>query len=176
MRLTTALFFYPVLVSAMPYSVDANDDERRGDVLPPGQCGLYLAPSSLPFAGLGIFSGTNILADTSINDFVGGTYPGYDPSGPPLWTDIAIPIEDDYKALPYRGQQRYPSWLGYVWPKRGGALTIWWEDETFPYPEPVLAKMDPGLQVADGTEFFEDDYNEDDTQNIAMNAFSPGLA
>ena len=179
MRLATALLPFLVLCSVDARSSD--DDERRGDILPPGQCGLYLAPSSLPFAGLGLFSGTNIPADTPINEFIAGTYPGYDPNGPPLWTDLAIPIADDRKALPYRGQQRHPSWLGYVWPKRVGALAQMWDSETFPRPEPGLANMDPGLQLADGIEFFMDDYNEDTQDDDdfepsnRINAFAPGL-
>lgn len=157
------------------------DEEKQGDPLPPGQCGLYLAPSSLPFAGLGLFSGTKISADSPINEFLGGTYPGYSgETNSPLWSDLAIPIADDYKALPYRGQQRFPSWLGYVWPKEVGALVSF--RTAFPEIEPGLIAMDPGLQIADGIEFFMDDhpsnedFDEDHEPSVRMNAFSPGIA
>eukprot|EP00986_Skeletonema_menzelii_P017587 scaffold20570_cov148-Skeletonema_menzelii.AAC.8 len=177
-------FLYLVLqnLSVEARSSDDDNDERSGEVLPPGQCGLYLAPSSLPFAGLGLFSGTSIPANTPLNNYIGGTYPGYNPNDPPLWTDIAIPIADDYKALPFRGQQLCPSWLGYVWPKHLGALVNLWNNQPFPTVQPGLPKMDPGLQLADGIEFFMDDYDEE-TQNdddfepsTRINAFSPGLA
>ena len=154
--------------------------KASGGQLPPGQCGVYLAPSTLPFAGLGLFSGTDIPVDTSINEFIGGTYPGYEKNRPPLWTDLAIPIADDYKAVPFRGQQRVPSWLGYVWPKHVGAMIDLYQDKPFPNIEPGLRKMDPGLQLADGIDFFMDDYNEnsdeDHEPSVRINAFSPGIA
>ena len=74
--------------------------------LPHGQCGLYLAPSTLPHDGLGLFSGSTIPYDHSANEYIGGAFPGYnDDEDPSLWTDLYIPIADDYKALPYQGQQ-----------------------------------------------------------------------
>jgi len=100
---------------------DDDNDEEKVDLLPPGKCGLYLAPSSLPGAGIGLYSGTRIPYDYSINEYIGGTFPGYDDDRhPPLWNDLYIPIADKYKALPYRGQQRFPSWLGYIWPNEFG--------------------------------------------------------
>ena len=100
---------------------DEDTDEEKVDLLPPGKCGLYLAPSSLPGAGIGLYSGTRIPYDYSINEYIGGTFPGYDDDRhPPLWNDLYIPIADKYKALPYRGQQRFPSWLGYIWPNEFG--------------------------------------------------------
>jgi len=100
---------------------DDDNDEEKVDLLPPGKCGLYLAPSSLPGAGIGLYSGTRIPYDYSINEYIGGTFRGYDDDRhPPLWNDLYIPIADKYKALPYRGQQRFPSWLGYIWPNEFG--------------------------------------------------------
>ena len=100
---------------------DEDTDEEKVDLLPPGKCGLYLAPSSLPGAGIGLYSGTRIPSDYSINEYIGGTFPGYDDDRhPPLWSDLYVPIADKYKALPYRGQQRFPSWLGYIWPNEFG--------------------------------------------------------
>jgi len=100
---------------------DEDTDEEKVELLPPGKCGLYLAPSSLPGAGIGLYSGTRIPYDYSINEYIGGTFPGYDDDRhPPLWNDLYIPIADKYKALPYRGQQRFPSWLGYIWPNEFG--------------------------------------------------------
>ncbi len=177
MRWTTTALLLMLVTAAVSMS--------RGDaVLAPGQCGLYLAPSTLPFAGLGLFSGTDIPVNTPLNDYIGGTFPGHDHpnASPPLWTDLAIPIADDYKALPYRGQQLYPSWLGYVWPRQLGAIVNnLWDNPPFPMVEPGMPKMDPGLQLADGLDFFLDD-NTDDTNHdnhipsIKMNVFSPGLA
>jgi hypothetical protein len=70
-------------------AADYDDDES----LPHGQCGLYLAPSTLPHAGLGLFSGSAIPFDHSVNEYIGGTFPGYDDDKhPPLWTDLFIPI------------------------------------------------------------------------------------
>lgn len=161
----------------------ANGEENEEGVqLPPGQCGLYLAPSSLPFAGLGIYSGTVVPEDNMLNDFIGGTYPGFEneKNPTPLWTDIAIAIADDYKALPYRGQQKYPSWLGYVWPRKQGAMSYYWDDDAYPQTDPALRDVDPGLQKADGLWFFIDDYthleHKEYTPRLRMNAFVPGIA
>lgn len=151
--------------------------------LPNDQCGLYLAPSTLPHAGLGVFSGSAIPFDHSVNEYIGGTFPGYDDDKhPPLWTDLFIPIADDYKALPYRGQQRFPSWLQYIWPKSPGALSDL-TTTAFPNVPHELWDFDLGLNFADGIEFFADDFDDKRSKTMPnyqpeerVNAFVPGLA
>ena len=135
------------------------------------QCGLYLAPSTLPHAGLGLFSGTDIPHNHSVNEYISGKFPEYDDgSDAPSWTDLFIPIVDHYKALPYRGQQRFPSWLQYIWPTHHNALADL--ENSFPDVPHVLWEFDLGLNFADGVEFYT--YNGDQKERI--NAFSPGLA
>ena len=150
--------------------------------VPIGQCGLYLAPSSLPYAGLGVFSGSPYIPyEHSVNEYVGGTYPGFDDdSDPPLWTDLYVPIADTLKALPYRGQQRFPSWLQYIWPEEPGAMSEL-TTKPFPFVPQHMWDFDQGLDSADGLDFFLDDYIDDvslewRTPNVQVNAFVPGLA
>ncbi len=159
-------------------------------LIPPGQCALYLAPSSLPHAGLGLYSGLNIPFDQSINDYIGGTYPGYnDDDDPPLWTDLILPILDQYKALPHRGQQRFPSYLSYIYPEYKGALSDL-NIETKPFPSiPVeLRDFDTGFDRADGIEYYIDDLppeladelkeyfdSKSDSDSGYISAFVPGL-
>ncbi|KAL3760192.1 hypothetical protein ACHAWU_001702 [Discostella pseudostelligera] len=150
--------------------------------LPIGQCGLYLAPSSIPYAGLGLYSGSPFIPhEHSVNEYIGGTFPGYDDeSDPPLWTDLYVPIADSYKALPYRGQQRFPSWLQYIWPEEPGAMSDF-DTKPFPYIPQHMWDFDQGLDSADGLDFFLDDYIDEAslewrTPEIQVNAFVPGLA
>ena len=162
---------------------EGEEDEEK-DWIDPGKCALYLAPSSLPHAGLGIFTGIAIPYDRSVNEYIGGTFPGYnDDEDTPLWGDAQIVIADKYKALPYRGQQRWPSWLQYIWPESPGALSDF-TTKPFPVVPPQLWDFDHGLNSANGLEFYMDDISEDmmgkmdpewqPTQRV--NAFVPGLA
>ena len=140
-----------------------------------GQCGLYLAPSSLSRAGLGLYSGIAIPYGKSVNEYIGGTFPGYDDDvHPPLWTDMYVPISDDYKSLPYRGQSRFPSWLSYVWPRTPGALSDL-TTTAFPVVPEELWDIDLGLNHADGLHFHLDD-GANGKRNVRVNAFVPGLA
>ena len=150
--------------------------------LPFGQCGLYLAPSSLPHAGLGLYSGSPYIPyEQSVNEYIGGTFPGYDDdSDPPLWTDLYVPIADNLKALPYRGQQRFPSWLQYIWPEEPGAMSDF-DTKPFPFIPQHMWDFDQGLDSADGLDFFLDDYIDDASlewrePTVQVNAFVPGLA
>ena len=162
---------------------DDDDDDDDNESLPHGQCGLYLAPSTLPHAGLGLFSGSAIPFDHSVNEYIGGTFPGYDDDEhPPLWTDVFIPIADDYKALPYRGQQRFPSWLQYVWPRSTGALSDF-TTTAFPVVPQELWDFDLGFNYADGIKFFADDMTDKLSKmkpirhpKERVNAFVPGLS
>ena len=153
---------------------DDDDDDDYAPPLPPGQCGLFLAPSTLPHAGLGLFSGSYIPFSHSVNEYISGTFHGYnDDTDPPIWTDLYIPIADDYKALPYRGQQRFPSWLQYIWPKEHGALTDL-DVESFPTVPVELWDFDLGLNLADSIKLYT--VSEQGKHNERVNAFVPGLA
>ncbi|KAL7546728.1 hypothetical protein ACHAWF_010059 [Thalassiosira exigua] len=147
------------------------DDESlsspEADPLPPGRCGLYLAPSSLPRAGLGLFAGHPVPRGRSVNRYLGGTFESEEGGGGgdgrdderngardrrPLWTDLFVPLYDERKSYPRRGQQRLPSWLGYVWPSEPGALTDLNGDQ-HPAVTEGFWGFDAGLDVADGLRF-----------------------
>ena len=137
---------------------DGKSAEERGPRRRGGdRCGLYLAPSSLPHAGLGLYSGADVPHEASVNEHVGGgTRPDTDDGdedAAPLWTDVFVAVADlylEYKALPYRGQQRFPSWLQYVWQETPGAFP---ESETLPKVHHSLWGFDEGLNHADGLRF-----------------------
>jgi len=168
--------------AAAPNSHGANDALPR-----PGRCALFLAPSSLPHAGLGLFSGATIPFDHPVNEYIGGTFAGYDDDvDPPLWTDMFIPLGDPYyKALPYRGQQRFPSWLGYVWPEEPEATAELTDTYIFSFPAVPshVWDFDMGLNDADGLEFYADDLNDvmfqkhlDFEPSEKVSALVPGIA
>jgi hypothetical protein len=161
--------FLGLLTTATPTTAAK---EQQEDSVVNYQCGLYLAPSTLPHAGLGLFSGTDIPQSHSVNEYIGFD----DDNDAPLWTDLFIPIADDYKALPFRGQQRFPSWLQYIWPKYIGSVSDLDEPsaEAFPNVPHMLWDFDTGLNFADGVEFYVDDVDGQQTERI--NAFVPGLA
>eukprot|EP00569_Conticribra_weissflogii_P003745 CAMPEP_0171329356 /NCGR_PEP_ID=MMETSP0878-20121228/1216_1 /TAXON_ID=67004 /ORGANISM="Thalassiosira weissflogii, Strain CCMP1336" /LENGTH=1054 /DNA_ID=CAMNT_0011829333 /DNA_START=95 /DNA_END=3259 /DNA_ORIENTATION=- len=152
---------------------DISKQQFENDFLPPNQCALYLAPSTLPNAGLGLFSGVSIPMSSDINEYIGGTFPGYDDDiHPPLWNDLHIPIADPYKTLPYRGQQKFSSWLGYVWPEYEGAfLHDGMHNNPFPSVPSEMFEFDGGLNSATGLEFY---VNIDD--ETRMSSFAPGIA
>lgn len=141
------------------------------------QCALYLAPSSLPHAGLGLYSGRPLPVDASLSD---------DERGGGGWTDLFVPLGDPfYKALPHRGQQRFPSWLGYVWPEEPQALAELPDTFVFSFPAVPsrLWDFDAGLNDADGIEFYADDLNDamyerfpDFEPSQKVSAFVPGVA
>lgn len=165
----------------------SNADEN--DLPAPDQCALYLAPSTLPRGLLGLFSGHAIPKSENANVYLGGTYPGfqYDDDDDPLWSDLYIPVADVYKTLPYRGQQRFPSWLSYVWPSEPGAFHHEGEMNPFPTFPDELKDYDDGLNHADGLEFYMDDYaddreaeegrlHRDKRPRRRISALAPGLA
>mmetsp|Transcript_5388 Transcript_5388/g.9648 ORF Transcript_5388/g.9648 Transcript_5388/m.9648 type:complete len:365 (-) Transcript_5388:445-1539(-) len=122
-----------------PTNTNSDDEDER---LPhAGQCALYLAPSSLPHAGLGLFSGTSIS----------------EKEHPSLWTDLFVPVADQYKALPYRGQQRFPSWLQYIWQSSPGALSDLTTNSPYPVVPSEIWDFDDGLNSADGVKFYFND-------------------
>ena len=172
-------------------STKKEEDQEDVDELPPGQCALYLAKSSLPHAGLGLYSGVAAPAGSSLNEYIGGTsFPGDDDdedddddTDAPLWTDLFVPISDLYKALPYRGQQRFPSWLQYIWPEEPGALSDLDGNKPFPDVPLELFDFDTGLNYATGLKFYMDDLNDqiyallpDFRPRQRVSAFVPGIA
>lgn len=112
-------------------------------------CSLYLAPSSIPNAGLGIYTAVNL------------------PYGATVGDDFFIPIKDHLKTYPYRGQQRFLSWLRYVWPKEIDAFYPTYDAPVFP-SIPSSFFMEGGLNAARGTNF------RDGKERVS--AFSPGIA
>lgn len=132
------------------------------------QCLLHLAPSSLPHAGLGLFAGSTHALDTSLNSNS---------------IDKVLPILDKYKALPYRGQQRFPSYLAYMWTEHKGALAEFSLDEAdgprsaFPTVPSELWDVNIGLDGADGMEFYKSDAaSGNNLDPRVINAFVPGFA
>lgn len=158
------------------------EEEQKDNVLNNNnnnnQCGLYLAPSTLPHAGLGLFSGYDIPQKHSVNEYIGfyNDKEEEEEEEDARWTDLFIPIADEYKALPFRGQERFPSWLQYIWPKYIGAMSDLDEsnDLAFPNVPHVLWDFDTGLNYADGVEFYVDDVHGQ--QKERTNAFVPGIA
>eukprot|EP00578_Thalassiosira_sp_NH16_P008917 CAMPEP_0181108662 /NCGR_PEP_ID=MMETSP1071-20121207/17750_1 /TAXON_ID=35127 /ORGANISM="Thalassiosira sp., Strain NH16" /LENGTH=966 /DNA_ID=CAMNT_0023192281 /DNA_START=91 /DNA_END=2991 /DNA_ORIENTATION=- len=157
------------------------------------QCSLYLAPSTLPHSGLGLFSGLAIPVDESINEYTSRS-PADDHApqrdegtdAATSWSDMFIPLGDPhYKALPHRGQQRFPSWLRYIWPEKPESLATLEDTFLFSFPAvPAhLWDFDQGLNHADGLEFYLDDLNDelferypDWESTERASAFVPGLA
>ena len=61
------------------------------------QCTLYIAPSLIPNAKLGVFTVVDIPKGSNVGE-----------------SEMYIPLVDKYKTIPYRGQHRWLSWLDYV--------------------------------------------------------------
>jgi hypothetical protein len=60
-------------------------------------CSLFIAPSLIPNAGMGIFTGQDIDEGATIGE-----------------PELFITLADKFKTIPYRGQHRWLSWLNYV--------------------------------------------------------------
>jgi hypothetical protein len=129
---------------------NANEDDTN-------TCSLYMARSSIPNAGLGIYTGVDVPEGESISDL----------------EDLFIPIADKYKTIPYRGQQRFLSWLGYVWPTEIDAFYPSYHDGSFPYLHRHFYLTPEGLNGADDGLFF---YADGDQQEVPINALAPGMA
>ena len=90
---------------------------------------------------------------------------------------MVIPIADEYKSHPYRGQERFPSYLAYVWGERPGLFSGDDFERTshFPRVPRELWDVDLGLNDADGLKFYmDDDHRGGDDGRIS--GLSPGLA
>jgi len=127
-------------------------------------CSLYLAPSSIPGAGLGVYTGKDLPAGEPIlGGDTGDSEEPYNVAG-----DAFVPIEDVYKTIPYRGQQLFLSWLGYVWPAYPDAF-YHSSGKSFPAIPDSHYKVDEGLNTATSVEFFDDEEER-------ISVFAPGIA
>ena len=117
------------------------------------ECKLYMAPSSLPGAGWGLYTAQDLPEGSS----VGADY-----------ADLYVPIQDRFKTLPYKGQQHFLSWLSYIWPERINAFWHTYNDEVFPEIPMARYGFDEGLNAASTFQF------TDGTDIVS--AFSPGIA
>jgi hypothetical protein len=127
-----------------PSNLFDNDEEET--------CTLYLAESSIEGAGLGIYTTKDIPYGSKVGE-----------------EDMFIPILDRFKTLPYRGQQHFLSWLGYVWPDKIDAFYHTYHDGSFPTVPNSMYKVDEGLNSAEGTYFY-------DADGFRVSAFAPGVA
>jgi SET domain len=116
-----------------------------------GSCYLYLAPSTIANAGFGVFAGSDIPAGSIVGE-----------------QELFVIIADKFKTLPYRGQHRFLSWLGYVYPEEPDAF---WHSsmEAFPSIHPSHYKIDEGLSLVEGMPFVN-------AFGDPVNAFVPGIA
>ena len=116
-----------------------------------GGCYLYLAPSTIANAGMGVFVGNDIAQGSIVGE-----------------QELFVIIADKFKTLPYRGQQRFLSWLGYVYPEEPNAF---WHTSTeaFPYIHPSHYKINEGLTYVQDMPFV-------DAFGNPVNAFVPGIA
>ena len=80
-----------------------------------------------------------------------------------------VEIEDPYKTLPYRGQQRFLSWLGFIWPSHSEAF-YHSSTQAFPVIPDTHYPFD-GLNFAQGVQW----YSEEETGE-RISAFAPGVA
>ncbi|KAL7546162.1 hypothetical protein ACHAWF_009504 [Thalassiosira exigua] len=137
------------------YDSDLSSPHAHAPPSPPGECGLYLDPSTLKRAGLGLFAGHVVPRGRSVNDCLSGTFKGCDDElDPPMWTDLfVVPVRDECKSHPHRGQRRFPSWIGCVWPSEPSALSDLEDRTQHPSVSEEFWDFDPGLDAAAGLKF-----------------------
>jgi len=132
-------------------------------------CSLYMARSTIPGAGLGVFTGRDLPAGEMIT--------WADIQAEDAWfQDLIIPIMDKYKTIPYRGHQRFLSWLGYVWAEAPDTFYHTYSDASHPYLSRGHHAIPPGLNGADhGLHYFyyEEKY---EGEQITLNVLAPGIA
>jgi hypothetical protein len=115
------------------------------------ECTLYLAPSTIPNAGYGVFAGVDFGEGECIGE-----------------PDLVIPVIDTYKNLPYRSQQQFASWLAYIWPAEPDAF-YQASRASFPTIPSSMYKVDTGLNGATCLKFRNSDRER-------IHAFAPGIA
>lgn len=116
----------------------------------PKECLLYLAPSQIEGAGLGVYTAV----DLSEGDYIGEP-------------DQFIPVIDKFKTLPFRGQQLFLSWLGYIYP----AAPDFFHNATtdsFPTIPDGMYLVNHGLNAASTLKFYKD--------GERVSTFAPGIA
>jgi len=82
-------------------------------------CSLYLAPSSLPNAGVGLYSGRKIPEEWSVHEYASYCEEEDDDVSmdeSTMWTDPFVTVWN-------RNNRPFASWMGYVWPSSPGE---WW--------------------------------------------------
>ncbi len=148
-------------------NVNQEEEREREDVI----CSLYLARSIIPGAGLGVFTGV----DFNEGDII--AWAGVNGTQDYSWfQDVLIPILDEYKTIPFRGHQRFLSWLGYVWPEDTDTFHHSYQDEAYPeipaghYPTPE------GLNGADQGLFYFYLSEKTEGDKIPISVFAPGIA
>jgi len=145
------LFLLPVVAGAASDPCPAQECPAEEE---PSTCSLYLAPSSLSNAGLGLYTAVNLPHGTTV---LGDKQ------------DAVVAIEDHFKTFPYRGQQRFLSWLRYIWPKDVDALYPTYRASPATPKIPLSFYMDSGLSSARGLQFYN-------AHGERVNAFAPGMA
>ena len=132
-------------VPECPATTDASGDDFV--------CSLFMAPSSVEdHAGYGVYTAVHLKEGDRIGD-----------------ADGFVPVVDRFKTLPYRGQQQFLSWLGYVWPAHPDYFYSA-ETASFPVIPESMYGVDPGLNGATGLKFYRADTGE------RVSAFAPGVA
>ncbi|KAL9180901.1 hypothetical protein ACHAXT_009706 [Thalassiosira profunda] len=137
------------------------------------ECGLYLAPSALPRAGFGLFAGRDVppaasvharlglattSASASVSDDTSDTSSSDDNhKSDNGGLDPVLPLVDRYKSRPYRGQNRLPSYLAYMWPAHKGALSELAAAPQYPAIPHELWDFDEGYDRADGLAVYAED-------------------
>ena len=173
----------PVAVSAVAAAEEeeekspsiSNNNGEEPPVTLADACSLYLAPSSLAeqnltYAGIDVGLGVYSFVDI--------------PAGTVLSEDLMVPILDPYKTLPYKGQQRFKSWLRYIWPEETDAFYPSRYEGMYPkIPSYMFDRFgsehgklhsDFGLNDADGLKFYQ--YDPRRGRRVRFSAFAPGLA
>jgi len=116
-------------------------------------CALFLAPSSIRDAGLGVYAGRDVARGDPLLAFLDDD----DDDN----SDLVVPVVDHRKTLPYRGQRHFASWLGYVWPREADAFYHTYHDTTQPSVPAAFYGVDEGLSGADaGVRFYESESEE----------------
>jgi hypothetical protein len=141
--------FVVVAALILSYPISAQAAAEGGD----DECALYMAFSSIPEAGLGLYTAQDLPEGSTVGDD---------------YLDLYVPIKDKFKTLPYRGQQKFLSWLGYIWPERIDAFYPSYHDTVEPGMPRGRYSVDEGLNAANAFHY------SDGNDNIS--AFSPGIA
>jgi len=144
---------------------NSDDDEycEAGEVVEPTTCSLYMAPSAIPGAGLGVYTAVDVPYGTTVGAAAGDNYSYEDPF---------IAIQDVYKTLPYAGQQLFRSWLAYIWPAKPDTFYHKRNEGSYPTIPSSFYLQNEGLNGAEGLIFRENVGGK----KKRLSVFAPGLA